>query len=163
MKPHPMMTHSMKIGAALSALALLLSPALCAADPATPADVTTDQGATPESKDKEKGTLLHPKVEKPIADTYEPLGSTSYDRAQDLNKPVDESIELKRQAKENKRAKEAGKAGNEPGQTTPAPMTSEEQRALESKIQDGTTPAAQQPAAPKIESDEGALRIQDPQ
>jgi hypothetical protein len=75
-------------------------------------------------------------VDKPIPETYEPLNSTYVGDGERLNQTIEQSWQLKRQAREQQ-AQEAAAAD------------SAERRALEGRIQEpGQAPAA--PAEPRV-------------
>lgn len=87
-------------------------------------------------------------VDKPIPDTYEPLNSTYVGDGEKLNETIEQSWELKKQAREQEEA-------------AAAVSNSAERQALEKRIQEpGATTAA--PAAPQVESQDGSLRIREP-
>ena len=88
-------------------------------------------------------------VDKPIPDTYEPLNSTYVGDGEKLNETIEQSWELKKQAREQEEAAAAA-------------TNSAERQALEKRIQEpgAATPA---PASPQVESNDGSLRIREPQ
>lgn len=88
-------------------------------------------------------------VDKPIPDTYEPLNSTYVGDGEKLNETIEQSWELKKQAREQEEA-------------AAAETNSAERQALEKRIQEPGTPAAT-PVPPQVESNDGSLRIREPQ
>lgn len=88
------------------------------------------------------------KVDKPIADTYEPLNSTYVGDGERLNESIEQSWQLKKRAKEQETLEAAGHSA--------------ERDALEQRIQE---PGAATPGwreEPVVESTEAGLSIKDP-
>lgn len=89
-------------------------------------------------------------VDKPIPETYEPLNSTYVEGGEKLNEDIEDSWELKKEAEERE-----NKAAKPPVAQTP------EQRALEQRIQEPGSGAAN-PPLPTLEKDDKSLRIREP-
>jgi hypothetical protein len=75
---------------------LAFVPALAVSVAMTNAALAQDAAAGP--VEEEKGSLLRPKVDQPIPDTYEPLGGTRWDEGDAHTQEIRESWELKKQA-----------------------------------------------------------------
>lgn len=86
------------------------------------------------------------KVDKPIADTYEPLNSTYVGDGDRLNESIEQSWQLKKQAREREQAEQA--SGNP------------ERAELEKRIQE---PGELQsgPGEPEVTSTEDSIRIRE--
>jgi len=109
-------------------------------------------GAEGDTKTEAKPNLLKrgATVDKPIADTYEPLNSTYVEEGEKLNEDIEQSWQMKKRAQE-----QADKAARPPA--TP----SAERRELEQRIQEPGS-GSPNPPLPKLEKDEKSIRISEP-
>lgn len=96
----------------------------------------------------EEGVLKRAaKVDKPIADTYEPLNSTYVGDGERLNESIEQSWQLKKQAREREQAAASG---------------SPERAELEKRIQEpGELRSG--PDEPEVTSTDNSIRIREPQ
>lgn len=107
--------------------------------------VAAEPAAEPKPGLLKRGTT----VDKPIAETYEPLNSTYVEGGEKLNESIEQSWELKKKAKEQQE------------QAAQSPAPTPERQALEQRI-DEPGGEATAPPLPKLETQEKAIRISEP-
>ena len=114
--------------------------------------VAQGEASAPADTQQSKGTLLHPKVDKPIPDTYEPLNGTRSEDRDVGTDPIRESWDMKKKQKERKR-EEKDNAGEAKGN---APDTLQK----DIKIQEPDIKPVQSPQ-PHVDKGKDSMQIHD--
>lgn len=115
---------------------------------------SAEEAAAP-AEQNGKGTILHPKVDKPIPDTYEPLGGTRWEDRDEGTDEIKDSWKLKKAEEERERARHE-KAAEEQKSAPPLQKDIKIQEVVpEARPAGGAKPA------PKVEKDKDSLQIHD--